>query len=101
MFPPSCTLQPGVLSNTYSIHARILPYLEQAGLSNAINYNLDYTAQTTVTQIQVAGFLCPSEIRTQTSVINGQVYAPTSYGGAREPGLSGTPSPTRPATADS
>jgi len=68
------------LSNTYSVHARILPQLEQAGLYNAINFNLDYTAQTTVTQTKVATFLCPSEIQTQTTMINGQTYAPTSYG---------------------
>ena len=80
MFPPSCTLKQGVVSNTYSVHARILPQLEQAGLYNAINFDLDYTFQTTVTQTKVATFLCPSEIKTQTSTVNGQEYAPTSYG---------------------
>jgi len=79
VFPPSCALKQGVVSNTYSVHARILPQLEQAGLYNAINFDLDYTAQTTVTQTKVATFLCPSEIKTDTTVINGQAYAPTSY----------------------
>ena len=80
MLPPSCALKRGVMSNTYSVHARILPQLEQAGLYNAINFDLDYTAQTTITQTRVATFLCPSEIRTDLSVVNGQSYAPTSYG---------------------
>ena len=77
--PPSCTLRQGVVSNTYSVHARILPQLEQAGLYNAINFDLDYTSQTTVTQTKVATFLCPSEIQTQTSIVNGYTYSPTSY----------------------
>jgi prepilin-type N-terminal cleavage/methylation domain-containing protein/prepilin-type processing-associated H-X9-DG protein len=85
MMPPSCTLLVGSTSNTYSIHARLLPQLEQSGLSNSINYNLDYTNQTTVTQTKVASFLCPSEINTQAPATSpfatGQPYAPTSYGG--------------------
>ena len=77
--PPSCALKQGMMSNTYSVHARILPQLEQAGLYNAINFSLDYTLQTTVTQTKVATFLCPSEIKTDTNLVNGQAYAPTSY----------------------
>ena len=80
MFPPSCCLKRGELSNTYSVHARILPQLEQAGLYNAINFDLDYTSQATVTATTVATFVCPSEIKRQLSVVNGQSYAPTSYG---------------------
>ena len=80
-FPPSCTLALGVTSNTYSIHARILPQLEQSGVYNAINFTLDYTAQTTVTATKIASFLCPSEINTSSSVVNGFTYYPTSYGG--------------------
>ncbi len=78
--PPSCTLQVAAISNTYSVHARILPYLEQAGLYNAINFNLDYTAQSTVTATKVSAFLCPSEINTQPLVTPTLTYTPTSYG---------------------
>ena len=46
---------------------------------NAINFDLDYTMQSTVSQSKVATFLCPSEIKTQLAVANGQNYAPTSY----------------------
>ncbi len=78
--PPSCTLKVGALSNTYSVHARILPFMEQTGLYNAINFDLDYTTQSTVTATRVAGFLCPSEINTQPLVTPTLTYSPTSYG---------------------
>ena len=77
--PMSCALKQGVTSNTYSVHARILPQLEQAGMYNSINFALDYTAQTTVSATKVATFLCPSEINTLPSIVNGQAYSPTSY----------------------
>ncbi len=79
-FPPSCTLLTTATSNTYSIHARILPYMEQAGMFNAINFQIDYTTQTTVTATKVASYLCPSEINTSLTVSGANSYAPTSYG---------------------
>jgi prepilin-type N-terminal cleavage/methylation domain-containing protein/prepilin-type processing-associated H-X9-DG protein len=82
MLPPSCTLQTTALSNTYSIHARILPYMEQGSMYNAINFLIDYTTQTTITSTKVASFLCPSEINTALTLNGGLYYAPTSYGGS-------------------
>ena len=78
--PPSCTLQQTSLSNSYSVHARILPQMEQAGLYNAINYSLDYTSQTTVTATRIASFTCPSEINTQPLVTATQTFTATNYG---------------------
>ena len=77
--PPSCTLLTNALSNTYSVHARILPQLEQSSLYNSINYSLDYINQTTVTATRVATFLCPSEINTQPLITATQTYYGTSY----------------------
>ena len=78
--PPSCTLLTTALSNTYSVHARILPQLEQSGLYNAINFSVDYTSQTTVTATRVATFTCPSEINTQPLVTPAQAFTATNYG---------------------
>jgi prepilin-type N-terminal cleavage/methylation domain-containing protein/prepilin-type processing-associated H-X9-DG protein len=80
MFPPSCTLLTTANSNTWSIHARILPYMEQSGMYNAINFLTDYTTQPTITQTKVASYLCPSEINTSLTVNGALSYAPTSYG---------------------
>jgi prepilin-type N-terminal cleavage/methylation domain-containing protein/prepilin-type processing-associated H-X9-DG protein len=77
--PPSCTLSQTVNSNSWSVHARILPYMEQGSMYNAINFLIDYTTQTTIASTKVASYLCPSEINTQLTTINGLTYAPSSY----------------------
>jgi prepilin-type N-terminal cleavage/methylation domain-containing protein/prepilin-type processing-associated H-X9-DG protein len=79
-FPPSCTLLTNAISNTYSVHARILLFMEQTSMYNSINFMIDYTTQSTVTQSLVSGFICPSEINVQTTVSGALFYAPTSYG---------------------
>jgi prepilin-type N-terminal cleavage/methylation domain-containing protein/prepilin-type processing-associated H-X9-DG protein len=47
----------------WSIHAAILPQLEQSPLYNAINFNwdVDYAGNLTVLNTQVTAFLCPSD----------------------------------------
>jgi prepilin-type N-terminal cleavage/methylation domain-containing protein/prepilin-type processing-associated H-X9-DG protein len=47
----------------WSIHAAILPQLEQSALYNAINFNwdVDYAGNLTVLNTQVIAFLCPSD----------------------------------------
>jgi prepilin-type N-terminal cleavage/methylation domain-containing protein/prepilin-type processing-associated H-X9-DG protein len=47
----------------WSIHAAILPQLEQTSLYNAINFNwdVDYAGNLTVLNTQVVAFLCPSD----------------------------------------
>jgi prepilin-type N-terminal cleavage/methylation domain-containing protein/prepilin-type processing-associated H-X9-DG protein len=77
--PPSCTLSQTVNSNSGSVHARILPYMEQSSMYNAINFLIDYTTQSTITQTKVASFLCPSEINTNLTVNGALSYAPSSY----------------------
>jgi prepilin-type N-terminal cleavage/methylation domain-containing protein/prepilin-type processing-associated H-X9-DG protein len=55
----------------YSSLLQILPYMEQGVASNAMNYNyplydingIDMPQNTTVYQIQVASFVCPSDTR--------------------------------------
>ena len=64
-FPPSYCAVPGVTTTVggqWSIHARVLPYLEQANLQNLINWNLAYSTQLNVAITRVPTYLCPSEI---------------------------------------
>ncbi|MBX6313146.1 MAG: DUF1559 domain-containing protein [Isosphaeraceae bacterium] len=51
----------------WSIHGRVLPFLEQGAMFNAINFNLTYGAaeNSTVAGASLAVFICPSEIRPQ------------------------------------
>ena len=56
-------LQP---SDSWSLQARILPQLEQSGLTNLINWSLPYSAQGQVARTRVPTYLCPSEINDQS-----------------------------------
>jgi prepilin-type N-terminal cleavage/methylation domain-containing protein/prepilin-type processing-associated H-X9-DG protein len=71
-FPPAIlpnTILGTVVDNSdFSVHVRILPYVEQSSLYNAVNfliggcYNYDTQDLTnsTVTQTRIAAYLCPS-----------------------------------------
>ncbi len=69
VFPP-CGFYPvgGTAADTYSVHARILPYLEQTNLYNLVDFNLSATAQPTVVAQRVASYMCPDEINDKPRV---------------------------------
>jgi prepilin-type N-terminal cleavage/methylation domain-containing protein len=70
----------GVTSVSWSVHARLLPYLEQANLQNLINFNLPYNVQPQVTSQRVAIYLCPSEINDKPRLDGSLTHYPMSYG---------------------
>src|SRR4051812_48208058 len=51
-------------SNGWSVHGRILPFMEQGAAFNATNFTLRYSVpeNTTVSSLSLSSFLCPSEI---------------------------------------
>src|SRR3954453_1057144 len=51
-------------SNGWSVHGRILPFMEQGAAFNSINFTLRYSVaeNTTVSSMVVSSFLCPSEV---------------------------------------
>jgi len=62
-FPPAGFYPVGATSSdTYSALARILPYLEQSGLYNLVDFNLAANSQPQVMAQRVAPYLCPDEI---------------------------------------
>ncbi len=65
-------------SMSFSPMARFLPYVEQANLGNALNYNLGYAdvTNTTVSNTSLNVFLCPSDVSTQ---IPSGIGAATNY----------------------
>ena len=58
-----------VLNNDFSMKARILPFIEQIPLYNAINFSLTHDApeNATVRIVQLNVLLCPSDPRTQSA----------------------------------
>ena len=79
-FPPFCTVPTTLVAFPYSIHSRLLPFLEQGNLFNQINFSLPFQIQSTVTGTRVASFVCPSEVNDQPVVNAGITYQPTTYG---------------------
>src|SRR5579871_1167765 len=49
-------------ADSYSVHSRILPYIEQASLYQLVDLTQAATAQPTVTGQRIATYLCPSEV---------------------------------------
>ncbi len=78
-FPPMCILQQGELSTTWSVHARLLSFIEQGNLQNLINWNLSWSLQPNVCQQPVSTFLCPSEINNHPAFQATMTHYPTNY----------------------
>ncbi len=78
-FPPACVLNLNQVADSYSVHARILPFVDQAALQSLINFSISYTAQPQVGRTRIAMFLCPSEINDRPWITPTLTYYPSSY----------------------
>lgn len=64
-FPPSAFIPTNASLlpwNSFSIQARLLPFIEEANLQDLIDWNLPYGAQQAVAETRVSPYLCPSDI---------------------------------------
>lgn len=80
VYPPSGTYASGLTSASWSVQARILPFIEQANLQNLIDWDLSYSAQAVVRQTRVPTLLCPSEINDEPRPNGAVIDYPLSYG---------------------
>jgi prepilin-type N-terminal cleavage/methylation domain-containing protein/prepilin-type processing-associated H-X9-DG protein len=66
----------------WSVHGRVLPYLEQGNLFNGINFATSYSApvNTTVSAQSVSVFLCPSEVDPRPATHSFGLAGVTNYG---------------------
>jgi prepilin-type N-terminal cleavage/methylation domain-containing protein/prepilin-type processing-associated H-X9-DG protein len=79
-FPPFCTVPTSLVALPYSVHSRLLQFLEQGNLFNQINFSVTFEIQSTVTATRVSTFICPSEINDQPFVTPTATFQPTTYG---------------------
>ena len=79
-FPPSGCFRAGQTSDSFSVHARLLPQLEQANLQDLINFNISYASQPQVTEFRVPPYLCPSDVKDQARPDGALTHYPVSYG---------------------
>lgn len=65
--PPSMAINPLVTGNaSWSVHGRIMPYLDQANMYNQINLQENWSSATNaplVSGFRVPGFVCPSDAK--------------------------------------
>ncbi len=66
-FPPSMSIVPSVTSNSsWSVHGRIMPYMDQANMYNAINLQETWSSPTNgplVNGYRVPVYICPSDAK--------------------------------------
>ncbi|MDB5349008.1 MAG: putative major pilin subunit [Planctomycetota bacterium] len=69
-------------SNGWSVHGRILPYMEQGTVYNAMNFTLRYSTPDNVTicATTINGFLCPSEIHQNPRTTATGQFGVNNYG---------------------
>src|SRR5262245_42608924 len=78
--PPQGTYTAGATFSGYSIHARILPFVEQANLHNLVNYDVGYAAQPDVCKLKIPLYRCPSDAREGLRDDGGVTFYGTNYG---------------------
>lgn len=86
-YPPSYMIAPGATTRgggAWSIHARLLPFLEQSNIDQRIEYSLPYTHPNNagIPILRIATYLCPSEVNDVVRVRPDGTPRdyPTSYG---------------------
>lgn len=86
-YPPSFCIEPGTVlsgnNGSWSVHGRLLPYLEQYQLSERVRLDVAWDAQTAtgVPTMQIPGLICPSDTGNTVRLRNGRPYVyPVGYG---------------------
>lgn len=84
-FPPSACIAGGSASNngSWSVHGRILDYLDQGNLRGLVDLSLPWDGQQAINGFKVPGYACPSDPLSDTARDPGSgrpnLY-PTTYG---------------------
>lgn len=86
VLPPSAciNLSPGAgTTDSWSIHARLLPYIDQATVYTKIDLGSDWSTQFVLDGLKLSMLTCPSDIRADEIRVpsgNRPKHYPTSYG---------------------
>ncbi|MCA9089556.1 MAG: DUF1559 domain-containing protein [Planctomycetaceae bacterium] len=85
-FPPSATIDLSVTSTgnngSWSVHGRILPYLEQASLYNRVDLSIAWDFQTPISGLKIPVYACPSDPKSDLARDPGGgkvILYPTNY----------------------
>jgi len=78
-FPPSSNLPSSGLGDGWSIHANLLPQLEQQNVRNLVDLTTSYSSQPLVTQFRVPTYICPSEVNDRERPDGALTHYPLCY----------------------
>jgi prepilin-type N-terminal cleavage/methylation domain-containing protein/prepilin-type processing-associated H-X9-DG protein len=78
--PPQGTFAVGSTFSGYSIHTRILPYIEGGNLYAQVNFAVGFAAQPDICRTRVALYRCPSDTNERPRPDGGVEFYPTNYG---------------------
>ncbi len=81
-FPCISEMPKGAVSQPWSAHARLLPYLEQASLHNLIDWKTapnNFTTRPDVAALRLGVYICPSEINDRSRITPLITYYPLNY----------------------
>ena len=80
---PACAEMPrDQVSQPWSAHARLLPYLEQDNLAKLIDWGTarnDFRSRPDVAKMRIATWMCPSETKDRERVTANITYYPNNY----------------------
>ncbi len=86
-YPPSFEITSGSVltgnNGSWSIHGRLLPYMEQGNAYSVVDLKVAWDAQMTtgVPTLRIASYLCPSEVNDVVRIKNGAPFVyPQTYG---------------------
>ena len=83
--PPAVCMAPGV-AGSWSLHARLLPFVEQSNLQKIIDFRYNYSdlvnapQHASVTKKKIPMFICPSEVQPKERIGTSQNHFPQNYG---------------------
>lgn len=77
--PPQGTFVVGQPFASYSIHSRILSYIEQSNLFQFVDLAAAWSSQAVVTQQRIPIYMCPSEKKDQPVTTTSPPTYPTNY----------------------
>ncbi|SFJ46005.1 DUF1559 domain-containing protein [Planctomicrobium piriforme] len=83
VLPPSFCLNPTRTNNaSWSIHGRLMPYMDQANLYNQVDLAVNWSSYPIISGFRVPVYVCPSDPKgdTQRATSSGINLYPTTYG---------------------
>lgn len=82
VLPPGGCVNPAVTTNSsWSIHGRLMPYLDQANLYNQIDLSVGWSNSPIISGFRVPGYVCTSDPKSNMARNTGTIMLyPTNYG---------------------